>query len=139
MKEPVVNPFADLPGPSPHLYYKTLFAHWMAGTMVLQDRIQQVHAKNLSLREQLRVMNVKITTEQMTMRKTMVEQAPRKPVPQQATPMGPPESGQQSSHSYASFRKGRKRYRRLASEIERNFHCWVDTCPKAYGSEGSLH
>lgn len=34
------------------------------------------------------------------------------------------------------YDKGNKRYRRMASEIDRRFVCW---CGKAYGSEGSLN
>ena len=32
----------------------------------------------------------------------------------------------------------KKRHRRTASEIARNFRCPVDPCGKSYGSEGSL-
>lgn len=33
----------------------------------------------------------------------------------------------------------KKRFRRVAKDILRDFHCPVETCGKAYGSEGSLH
>lgn len=32
----------------------------------------------------------------------------------------------------------KKRHRRSAREIERHFKCPAETCPKSYGSEGSL-
>ena len=33
----------------------------------------------------------------------------------------------------------KKRFRRTATEIQRNFRCTVEKCQKEYGSEGSLH
>lgn len=33
----------------------------------------------------------------------------------------------------------KKRFRRTANEIQRNFKCTVEKCQKLYGSEGSLH
>ena len=33
----------------------------------------------------------------------------------------------------------KKRFRRTATEIQRNFKCTIEKCQKMYGSEGSLH
>jgi len=45
------------------------------------------------------------------------------------TPSSPPES----------YEDKKKRFRRTAAEIDRQFRCPVETCQKSYGIEGSLN